>query len=183
MIDSNKFISNYMSIFGVLVSSQFDAITALLTDISKDTNLTDIRWIAYSLATVKYETDDTYLPIEEIGKGRNYSYGNPDPITGQTYYGRGYVDEFRWKRKYQEFENHLKLPLVNSPDIALDPTIAYKILSLGMRQGLFTGKKLSDYIINNQCDYFNARKIINGLNHASAIEQFANQFELILKNS
>jgi len=30
-------------------------------------------------------------PIEEYGKGKGMKYGSPDPETGQTYYGRGFV--------------------------------------------------------------------------------------------
>jgi len=37
-------------------------------------------------------------------------------------------------------------------------------MTIGMIKGLFTGKKLSDYLTDTKKDYFNARRIINGLN-------------------
>ena len=37
------------------------------------------------------------------------------------------------------------------------------ICIVGMRDGWFTGKKLSDYINNDEVDFYNARRIVNGL--------------------
>jgi hypothetical protein len=52
-----------------------------------------------------------------------------------------------------------------------------------MSKGLFTGKKLSDFISGDACDYKNARKIINGLDQAALIAQYALTFEGILKSA
>ncbi len=49
------------------------------------------------------------------------------------------------------------------PERAKEPQIAYNIMSYGMRKGSFTGKKLSDYIHGDVCDYKNARRIISKL--------------------
>jgi hypothetical protein len=51
-----------------------------------------------------------------------------------------------------------------------------------MTKGLFTGKKLNDYINNTKTDYVNARKIINGLDRANLIASYAKVFETALKN-
>src|SRR5262245_40113966 len=51
----------------------------------------DLRWLAYMLATTYHECAGTMWPIEEYGKGKGQSYGVPDSTTGQTYYGRGFV--------------------------------------------------------------------------------------------
>ena len=48
----------------------------------------DLRWLGYPLATTLHETATTCWPIEEYGKGAGHSYGQPDPVTGKTYYGR-----------------------------------------------------------------------------------------------
>jgi hypothetical protein len=61
----------------------------------------DDRHLAYVLATAFHETARTMQPIEEYGKGKGKSYGAPDPQTGQTYYGRGYV-QLTWKENYQK---------------------------------------------------------------------------------
>jgi putative chitinase len=67
------------------------------------------------------------------------------------------------------------------PQNAGDPIIAYCIMSAGMRQGWFTGKRLAHFINARQCDYFNARRIINGLDKAKLIASYAVRFERILE--
>jgi hypothetical protein len=52
---------------------------------------------------------------------------------------------------------------------------------IGMEKGIFTGRKLSDYITKEKADYYNARKIINGLNEATHISKYAKDFEACLK--
>jgi hypothetical protein len=54
------------------------------------TPMTDVRWLAYMLATVFHETAQQFWPIEEYGKGQGHDYGKEDPETGQQYYGRGF---------------------------------------------------------------------------------------------
>jgi putative chitinase len=54
-------------------------------------------------------------------------------------------------------------------------------MSYGMRNGSFTGKKLSDYINQNKCDYSNARRIINGVDRQALIAGYANNIEMLLR--
>lgn len=56
-------------------------------------------------------------------------------------------------------------------------------MTIGMIKGLFTGKKLSDYLTDTKKDYFNARRIINGLNEAEHIKKYAKDFEKCLQKS
>ena len=46
-----------------------------------------------------------------------------------------------------------------------------------MHKGLFTGKKLSDYINATKTDYLNARRIINGVDRADDIKGYAEKLE------
>jgi hypothetical protein len=71
--------------------------------------------------------------------------------------------------------------LVCNPELALNYDIAYKICSEGMRRGLFTGKKLSDYIVGNKCDYRHARQIINGMSGADIVADKAVKMEKMLR--
>ena len=89
---------------------------------------TDRRWFAYVLATTYHETAATMQPIAEYGKGKGKLYGKPDPITGQAYYGRGYV-QLTWKENYARMGDRLGLPLVTDPDVALEVMPAARILS------------------------------------------------------
>ena len=68
-----------------------------------------------------------------------------------------------------------------NPAKALDKKIAYDIMSYGMRNGTFTGHKLSDHINGKKCDYENARRIINGLDRYDEIARYAGQIELLLR--
>jgi putative chitinase len=151
----------------------------LLGFIAADDAMKDQRWVAYLLATIRHETSFTFAPIEEYGKGAGQPYGKADPVTGQAYYGRGYI-QLTWKANYQRFADLLKLDLVGNPSLALDPTSSYRIASLGMVEGLFTGAALGHYINESQCDYVNARRIVNGLDQAEKIAEYAEAFSKCL---
>ncbi|MNF51121.1 putative peptidoglycan binding domain protein [compost metagenome] len=141
--------------------------------------------LAYVLATVYHETATTMRPIEEYGKGAGLSYGEPDPETGQTYYGRGYV-QLTWRENYEKasqlcFDPQLVqgvVDFVQGPDRMLVPFFAAQAALFGMRSGWFTGKALADYDLpDGSYDYINARRIINGTDCAELIAGYAHQFE------
>jgi hypothetical protein len=75
---------------GALNQGQVDGMNAILDAWESAFPDGDLRWCAYSLATTYHETSATMQPIEEYGKGQDYSYGKEDPETKQTYYGRGF---------------------------------------------------------------------------------------------
>jgi hypothetical protein len=185
------FFSHYSEEFGAPNQSQFSGLSALLDFIDRDNDISDIRWAAYMLATIKRECGNTWQPIEEWGKGAGQDYGKPVSVKGtdgrvynNEYYGRGYC-QLTWEGNYRKLGTALGLgdALVTRPELALQPDIAYRILSYGMRNGSFTGKCLSSYISGTKCDYYNARQIINGHDRATEIQSHANKFEMILRAS
>ncbi|MES1166308.1 MAG: glycoside hydrolase family 19 protein [Verrucomicrobiota bacterium] len=192
IIDPTTFINLYSSEFVRLGAKSMDGLTTLLTFINADQEIADVGWAAYMLATVKHECAETWLPIEEYGKGASHTYGNAvkvtDPATGATatnkYYGRGYV-QLTWDSNYKTVGNAIGLgnDLWMNPNLALDASVAYAIMSHGMRNGSFTGKKLATYINRTACDYPMARKIINGLDQHTKIGGYAERLELILRAS
>jgi peptidoglycan hydrolase-like protein with peptidoglycan-binding domain len=143
-----------------------------------------VSWLAYGLATAYHETAFTMKPIAEYGKGAGYPYGEPDPTTGQVYYGRGLV-QLTWLANYQKAQlavinpatMQLDVPLVNNPDLALNPFYAAQILISGMSEGWFTGRKFSDYLTDTKTDYVGARYIINGQDKAQPIAAYATEGE------
>lgn len=181
-IDIDKFIFAVQGPLGKLSTSQIDGLKTLLDFIQKDMNIVDIRFAGYMLATVYHETGHTFLPIEEYGKGKGHKYGEIDPVTHKAYYGRGYV-QLTWKDNYKEFSIILKLDLVSNPELVLDPLTAYKIMSIGMRKGSFTGVSLNKYFNETKDDPINARKIINGLDCAERIANYYKIFLQALKDS
>lgn len=148
---------------------------AILDEWGANYNGTDTRYLAYMLATTFHETANTMQPIAEYGKGAKYAYGVPDPETGQTYYGRGFV-QLTWKNNYAKFGQLLGLNLVGNPDLAMGMAAATQIMFIGMTKGMYTGKKLADYLNSNGTDWVNARRIINGTDKAERIAGYAEQF-------
>lgn len=132
--------------------------------------------LAYVLATTWHETAHTMQPIREMG-GETY-------LKSKKYYpyvGMGYV-QLTWKENYEKatkyFKNTLKINVdfVKDPKLLLKKEYAAIILIVGMQEGWFTTKKLSDYIKNGSRDYMNARRIINGTDRAALLSTYANKF-------
>lgn len=130
----------------------------------------DTRWLGYCLATTKHETAEEMQPIEEYGKGEGMAYGKVDPETGQTYYGRGYV-QVTWRENYAKTDKKLKLSKAASTewhaDNMLDPTISAMAMFQGMEEGWFRSdaagpQNLGRYFYGNYDDPWTAREIING---------------------
>lgn len=159
---------------GSLAAQAVQGMDAILNEWERR-GLTDLRWLAYMLATTFHETARTMQPIAEYGRGRGKKYGTPDPVTGQTYYGRGFV-QLTWIDNYRKMGELLGADLVNHPDKAMELHIAAAIMFEGMIRGSFTGKKLADYFDGSHTDWTNARKIINGLDKAETIAAYARQF-------
>ena len=165
---------------GSMTQSQVDGMNMIL-DYAEQVGCDD-RHLAYILATTFHETAQTMIPIAEYGKGKGKAYGVPDPVTGQTYYGRGLV-QITWKDNYQKQDDKLKLrgELVANADLALDPEIATKIIFGGMYDGDFTGVGMPKYITcsdpaTDTTDYYNCRKVVNGLDCATQIQGYAQSF-------
>jgi hypothetical protein len=148
------------------------------------------KWTAYALATADRETGGTMQPIKEWG-GPSYftrmydvsgrdpvrarKMGNTIPGDGVRYCGRGYV-QLTWKANYAKAGDALGYPLVGNPDLAMRPDIAAAIMVRGMAEGWFTGRALRHYITATTTDFVNARRIINGTDHAREIAAEAEHY-------
>jgi hypothetical protein len=191
--------------FGTLTQAAKDGFRYLFKRILADGDLYDIRWGAYMLATVKAETGK-YLPIEEYkslwskktGAGEYAEEVGVKDAAGKAvmsggqplqvrYYGRGYV-QLTWAKNYRAMGQALGLgdALVQAPERALEPEVAYNVASLGMRKGMFSSDKkgkvmnLARFIDSTKCDYRLARQIINGLDRDKEIEGYAIAFEVMM---
>ncbi|MGD1699089.1 penicillin-insensitive murein endopeptidase [Dapis sp. BLCC M229] len=142
--------------------------------------ITNKSQIAYILATVQHETNDSFQPVKEgyyLGEPKAENYRQT--LRYYPYYGRGYV-QLTWRDNYQEYSDLLELDLVNNPDLVMRPDISVFILIDGMKRGVFTGVSLDDYISVQQVDFFNARRIVNGLDQAQLIASYAQKWEVNL---
>lgn len=160
---------------GNLDQDQVDGFNAILDEWERR-KLTDLRWLAYMLATAYHETAHTMQPIREYGRGKGRKYGAKDAATGQTYYGRGFV-QLTWKDNYRKAGEVLGVDLINQPDRAMELPIATAILFDGMIHGWFTGKSLRDFFpADANGEWRAARKIINGTDRAELISGYALTF-------
>ena len=144
---------------------------------------TNLLYVAYCLASVHHETNQTFLPLREYGKGKGKPYGSNIDIDGSRYhgldhiyYGRGYI-QITWLSNYIKLGKLLGIDLVNDPDLALDPVVAAKILVVGCLRGIFTGKSLSDYIkTGKRLEFIRARRVVNGNDKSELIATYAEKF-------
>lgn len=134
--------------------------------------------LAYILATVKHETNNTFEPVvEAYWLSENWRRLN---LRYYPWHGRGFV-QLTWEYNYKKASEKLGLDLTTDPDAVLDPQVSAEILVVGMIEGWFTGKKLSDYITLSHSDFLNARRIINGRDKNVLIAKYAREYDYILK--
>lgn len=188
------FFGLYRDKYGALNQAQVDGLNFLL-DSFEQQKAYDLSTpqIAYMLATAKHETGDTFQPIYERGSRAYFNQyeppsrkakrlGNIIKGDGYKYRGRGYV-QITGRANYERLGDIIGLDLIDNPDLALEPAIAADIMLEGFMRGLFTGKKLTDYIADGSTDFTYARRCINGLDRAKEIAVYAVQFESVLHSS
>ncbi len=144
--------------------------------------VTDKAQIAYILATTVHESGAGKY-MEEIASGSAYEgrsdLGNKQSGDGVRYKGRGFV-QITGRNNYTNWGKKLGLDLVGNPELAEKPEIASRILVQGMKEGSFTGKKLSDYIGGGKQDFEGARRIVNGTDKAGTFAATARKILAVL---
>lgn len=166
-----------------LTLKQFVGLDELCSFIDADPRWVDRRHIAYLLATCYHETAHRFKPILEFGPPSYFnkyepgtrigrSLGNTQLGDGIRFKGAGYV-QITGRRNFTLFSELLGKDLVGNPALVLDPATSYEIATRGMHEGLFTGKKLLDYLNDEKTDFVRARRIINGLDKAAEIAAIA----------
>ena len=143
-----------------------------------DNGVIDRGQIAYVFATAEHEShfgrfmmeldDGWYLEDRK-------DLGNTERGDGPRFKGRGFV-QITGRRNYRIWTDKLGINLIDNPEKTALPEIAALILVRGMRDGSFTNVDLSDFIVGDRRDFFNARRIVNGLDRADDIAQIAESY-------
>ena len=78
------FFNKYRQEYGPLTQGKVSGIDNLLGYIELDPQITDVRWAAYMMATVKHECADTWQPITERGPKSYFNKYNAGTSHRQT---------------------------------------------------------------------------------------------------
>ena len=156
----------------------------ILDCIENDPEWTNLNQVANFLAQTGHESMWLWKPVKEKrGRSGTRIRAIQDKYWGTGYFGRGIV-QLTHLRNYQIFGKLLKIALVANPDLALDPRVSYLVAAIGMRKGLFTGKKLGDFIKPGKTpDYKGARKVVNGTDRDDDIARYSIGLENVLEGS
>lgn len=172
-------------VFGTSLSqAQVEGTEAILNACLRH-GVTDAHHVAHILAHVYHETGGHMLGIKETVYASHKDKNPSDaavisrleaawksgklpwvktPYWRDGWFGRGPI-QITHRDNYAKFERILGVPLTKNPSLALDPKVGSDIAVIGMRDGLFTGKKLSGYTFPaalNAASDNHPRRIVNG---------------------
>lgn len=180
---------------GRLTQGQIDGMNALFRcwD-SHKIPAPDKRHLAYILASVFHETGGRMVPVRETfastdagaiaALDKAYNAGRLGQVSkpywrkganGKAYFGRGDI-QLTHEENYKTLGERIGVDLVGNPSLALDLDISAEIAIVGMLEGLFTGKKLTDYFNLKKDDPVGARAVVNGRDKAKLIAGYYKSF-------
>ncbi len=160
---------------------------------------TDLRECGANMVPVR----ETFATSDAQARARlsGVWYAKPSPVTGLSYYGRGIVQLTHYSnylnmttlinRALAEKDSSLakllgsadRIDLTLTPDRALELPVAVWVTFEGMlnddsHAGDFTGASLETFTKNGKLNFVEARRVVNGTDHA---EEIAGNAELFLK--
>lgn len=97
-------------------------------------------------------------PKQLANKVYNGRYGNAENGDDGWNYRGGGLPQTTFKDNYAKVGQIIGYDLVKQPELILEPRVAVAALVEGSLQGIYTGKKLSDFKTG---DYYNMRDVIN----------------------
>lgn len=181
--------SRTSGVFGGSLSAQQVQGTEAILDACQKYRVTDKHHVANILAQVFHETGGYMLPIKETvmpsHKDKNPSDGTvikrldtayakgqlkwvKTPYWRDGWFGRGPIQTTH-ERNYQKVGKAIGVDLVKDRNRILEPSIGAASAVVGMRDGLYTGKKLADFNFGKELaavdggGQFGPRRIVNGV--------------------
>lgn len=173
---------------GKLSTAQVDGCNRLL-DTCRDEGVTDLRHVAYVLASVFHETGMRMQPVRETfartdagavaALEKAWRAGKlgqvREPYWRKGWFGRGDI-QITHQENYRRLGSAIGVNLEDHPALALDPKISARIAVVGMRDGLFAKAKLADFFQAGFSDAVSARRIVNGKDKARLIAGYHKAF-------
>ena len=135
---------------------------------------------AYILATARWETAHTLMPVEEAFFLGRKADAYRRKLRYYPWHGRGYV-QLTWRTNYERAARELGVDLTGDPTLAMKPGVAAAVLVKGMLDGWFTGKRLGSYVRLKASDYVGARRVVNGTDKAQEIADLARIYDKALR--
>lgn len=152
------------------------------------------RLLAYILASVFHETAGRMLPVRETlastdagaiaALDKAFKAGKLGQVktpywrkgkNGKAYFGRGGI-QITHEDNYEKLGKRIGVDLVGNPALALDLDISAEIAIVGMLEGLFTGRKLTEFFNLKNDDPIGARAVVNGTDKAKLIAGYYKSF-------
>jgi hypothetical protein len=191
MRDPKAFFDVVRSKFGPLTTSQVMGFNLFIAEAER--RKTYINYLSSLLGQVWWETGKTMAPVAEA----YYLGAKADAVRRKMryypFYGRGHI-QTTWETNYRKSSQIWKemtgedVDFVKNPDLLLQNKYSVPLTFEGFERGFWTGKAQDDFIdlIDESDDedlreFANARRIVNGLDRAAELGQFALTFEKALK--
>lgn len=142
----------------------------LIAQALQNEGILDSNVLAYALATVEHETDETFEPIGEIQgtlSARRLGYEG-----GANYFGRGFI-QITHLRNYRQIGERIGMgdQLVKNPNLASDPQVAAKVLA-----AFFKDNNVAN--LASRGNYVAARIPINPDYNGYSVANLAMKYEL-----
>ena len=171
----DKAIQACENAFGYMNETQQDSIRKIVAAFHRYGD-GDQNKLAYILATARHESN--FRPIQErrASSSQTELYNLQNRYWSLGYFGRGFV-QLTWKENYQKMARVFRVDFVNQPELALESTYAARILVYGMMQGSFTGLPLSNFINEENLDFYKARQVVNRLDQAGRIAEYSSKLQ------
>lgn len=144
-----------------------------------------LQQLKYILATAWWESAGTMHPVKEAyWMSEDWRRHH---LRYFPWYGRGLI-QTTWENNYHIIGDAIGVDLISNPDALLDWPAALPALFVGMERGLYTSRKVGDYVdlidesdAEDMREMIEARRVVNGTDHNKDIAKLGLIMERALK--